>query len=620
MDIFSDNTVMKHFRTMLPLCLFVFSQTCLRADELSCHAKDSCGVNECSEEIEYIDFAPWESGDDAGLWCLPGSRCTYACPTSPSSFEIYEDISQLVHKPQYPSKYNPDEWKTVMMHMRVILPMTACDYRQVLNFMQNKPVVRKKHSSIDTSKSKSVAVESGNKTLDEGEKKELAANVNDKSSVEDLENIVGPVSKLDNDYVAPMVVNTSNSFSKINHVFTGYFNLDYNSPTSSYFADFDGNRSFSYLMVPIWLARYGDSLLLASKFAFYNFGQQTVFSLPYCYATIFYNDYLTIQFGKIIIPFGTYYALFNPGWIEKCASNPLGRSLFDFFAITPSTDIGIEVEGAIPLCSVGPKFADSSVSYQAWIGNGMSEKNVFSPPFPGGIEYDTPGTINYGIGQANSPNNNSKFTLGGRLGFSPTNLQNYGISYMRGRWSSNKRNFGANKNLYFEGAVFDWNINFTPYTVFRGEYIWTQYENNAAFISNALGGIPVNKWVRNASYWAQLSFNLGVLRCFADCLYCWHPCFWDSSEIVFRSDAVWSQSSGNNIVFGFGGFDQSGYDKRRFTLTYGYYFTQSFTAKLEYAFNYGEVGFNPFREAITGQHRKTGFAEDVFTFRLSYGW
>jgi hypothetical protein len=257
-----------------------------------------------------------------------------------------------------------------------------------------------------------------------------------------------------------------------------------------------------------------------------------------------------------------------------------------------TADIGFEVKGAIPLCSWGDCFSRSSFTYELWIGNGPSEKSD--------------GSIYLG---ANAPNNNNEFTYGARLAFLPDDLQCYGISYMRGRWSSNKVAFSADglgKKRVFEAAAFDMNIILDLSTTLRGEYIWTQYRGN-------LAQFP---WVRQTAYWIELAVGFDHIAWLSQDIYCWKPCLWDSLEFVIRNSVTWAQPSGATSL----GFDYSGFDKKTLSLGLNYYFTQTLRAGFQYDFNYGDLAHNFVRESITGSSKKTGFGNNAWYFYVTYGW
>jgi hypothetical protein len=561
-----------YFKKLFPLSILLLGAQSLSADCASCYNPDAC-----IDKIEYVNYTPWEAGDDAGLWCLPGSRCTESLPTRPSGAEIYQDLSYLSHKNRYPSEYTPEQWRTIMLHMRVILPMTAWNHRMVLSFMQGQQV---KGDCSEIASSNSI------------QKNELALN---DDSLKDI----GPVSTA-SELTALTPPGSFSYRSKFNHVFTGTLSFWYFHPIFTFFGDLDGNNSFFYEFDPTFLSSYGDNLLLASKIGVANFGQSAAFFLQYAYVAYVYNDYITFIGGKFFIPFGAYFQQWVYPWIEKSAINPYCRIALGFWDIYMVSDIGFEVKGAIPLCNLGDCFYRSSFTYDLWIGNGPSEVNSFS----GSVTSN--GSINF---SANAPDNNNEIAYGGRIAFLPNDLQSYGISYMRGRWSSNKVAFsvdGLGKKRVYQGAVFDWNIHFHPSILLRGEYLWTQYEGNLSEF----------KWVRNTCYWAQLALGFDLIEYVCPNLYCWKPCLWDRMEFVIRSEMSWCQPAGRATL----GFDYSGFDKKTISFTLGYYFTQSLTAKLQYDINYGDSGLNFVRESITGSSKKTGFDKNWLVFRIAYGW
>jgi hypothetical protein len=527
----------------------------------------------CDEEIQYVDYTPWEAGDDAGLWCLPGSRCTESLPTRPSGAQIYYDLGHLCHKNRYPSEYTPEEWRTIMLHMRVMMPMTAWDHRMVLTFLQNRNPVVQTHEEVAKKDNEKIGQNS-----------------------DSLGDVVGPVSE-----GAPAIGSTvfAGYTSKFNYIFTGGIAAGYFHPFPSFFGDLDGNNSFYYFFSPSFAASYGDSILMFARIGIANQAQTASFALPLAYVAYIYNDYVTFVAGKFPIPIGSLYSYFSSYVTSK---------LFLPYIIYPSTiypyqDIGFEVKGAIPLCKFGEFFRRSSFTYELWVGNGPSEVNSFSgSPFPNG-------SINFNPTGGNAPDNNNEVAWGGRFAWQHNDRQWYGISYMRGRWSSNKVAFsgdGLGKKRVFQAAVFDWNMNIDHSTVFRGDYMWTQYEGN----------LPQFPWVRQTAYWAELALGLDHISWISQDIYCWKPCLWDRLEFVMRSCQVWSQPSGATNL----GFDYSGFDRRTFTLGVNYYFTNTFRALFQYDFNYGDGAHNFVRESITGSSKKTGYNNNVWIFMFLFSW
>jgi hypothetical protein len=626
--------------------------TCYFQKEGKCSSNHALAneTDQCYEQINFIEYEPWESGLDAGLHTLPGSSHTMSCPTKPSGAQLYRTQGRLVHKYRYGIEYTPEEWRTIMLHMRSILPMTACSYRKILSLLQERPFKSKKRpanlkktTSIDetidsttlfenelgneelpaititsSSTTESLLIFPAENFIEEAKLKPIAELLkeeeqliasNELGELEDylfLEDILDPIDVGEVDFTVDTLINGQSLTPKFNHVFTGFMSLFYGSPSTSFFGDLDGNNSFFYSVSPCFLASYGDSLLMATRLICFNSGQKTNFNIPYSYISYFYNDYITFQFGRFIIPLGVYFNYYV-GWITKFPQPPLGRT---FSFIVPPNDAGVEVKGAIPLCLLSKSFgSESTFTYDFWLGNGPSEVS----PFTGSTSRTPSGTIF--VDGPNVPNNNNSLTWGGRLAFLPNDSQIYGISYMKGRWSSNSTTFGKlgaalGRKLNYEAAALDWNINFNQYVTFRGEYIWTQYENS-------LKDFPL---VTQSSYWALLAFDMAAVEYFFPKLHRCYPCFWNSLEFCLRSDALYNDPSG--LTF-WTGANRKGkaYKRRRFSLGLNYYFTQSFCIRTEYDINYGEEAINPQRAFVTDNYtKKTGFASNVFTLRIVYGW
>lgn len=577
-----------------------------------------CPVDECCETVEFVDYLPSEEGIDPGLHCLPGSTCNFSCPTKPSGAKVFRTQGRLSHRLRYGSFYTPEQWRTIMLHMRTLLPMTACDYRKVLHFLQEKPYQRRANpccvvpsnpegaSSTDMAAADSLPKEG--ELLAEGDG---ASDGSEEVVVEEeasLEELVGPIEGGSFDFSGG-AFSGSHWVPRFNTIFCGYILFDYAVPFQSFFGDMNGQRSFFYYCAPYWMTSYGESIFSIVKLFMFNFGQDGYAVPVTASVAYFYNDYLTLQFGLMVLPFGNYWTHhFNQ--TDKCGSSPLFRTGFTKYMIVPNKGVGVGLQGAIPLCCLGSWFNRASFNYNLYAINGPSEF-LGADPF---VDFP-PGSIYMG---EMAPNNNNDTTFGGRLGINPTDCAIFGVSYMRGRWNSDAISFGTdpNNHLYYQAAAFDWTINFNPYIQFCGEVIWTQYENN----HNPNLPMAPYPWVRRNGYWSWISCNLGILRCWCPSIYECKPCLWDSLEFVVRSGGLWQQKSGQLNNFPFGGFDYSGYYKRRLTFCLGYYFTETFSMKLNYDINYGEKGNNFLRQFVTGSTKKSGFAKNVFTLRFVYGW
>lgn len=599
---------------------------CVTYGDPCCPAPE-CPQDECCEKVEYVDFLPSEEGVDAGLYCLPGSTCNLSCPTKPDGGRIFARQGRLGHRYRYGSFYTPGQWVPIMMHMRYLVPMSACDYRKVLHFLQEKPHKRKlsayEIAEAATSNSTDLAATDSS---GQAEDELIAAADGTAAEAEEelsLEEVVGDIDAGDFDFADGGAFGAGSWIPKYNHVLCGLGFLEYQVPIFSFFGDLDGQRSFFYLFAGRYLASYGDHLFSYISLGLTTFGQDGV-ALPFgAFVSYFFNDYLTFSFGQQVLGFGGYWN-HNFGVCEKVGSFPLIRDFYLGGEIVPNTAIGVQLSGALPLCCLGECFNRAKITYNITAFNGPSE--YIQPTLFGG---DKPfGSIV--ITDTQQPNCNNDNFYSGRIGFMPNDCAIFGVSYMRGRWNADAKSFGfdPSHHLYFQAAALDWTMNLNPYIGLAGEWIWTQYENSHAVeLPTAFGPVPSpmldHPWVRNVGYWAQVSIELGILSCLCPNLYWCKPCLWDSLELVFRSGGVWRQTAGIVSPFfqtgGFG-FDYSGFDRRRFTICLGYYFTQTFSIKLNYDINYGKKALNFFRQAVTGSSEKTGFAQNVFTLRLVMGW
>lgn len=534
----------------------------------------TCGYNVNFEgPVEYVDYKPWETSPDPGLYCLPGTHCRYLCPSKPTGAELYKPWAETVHtKRRFPSERTPEDWHTIMMLMRVMAPMPACDFRKITAFLMGKsygsPPQSRNRASPEPSQEEETSKKGDLSFLDE-EKKE-SPNVNlssldeekskpeekkESSSVnlsflEEAKKTSAPLPE-----IIPEVANAISS--NIHTVFGGHLFLDYVSRTDRGTA-LNGPSDFQTLFHPLFLASYRDSLLLAAAVEFQFNGAEIDLDLHYAKVIYFFNDWITLEFGKLVLPFGVY-----PMWWE-----PLSEFVFtpwirdEMRPIAPDGDIGIEVQGAIPLCGlIGPYFDCAIFTYDFWIGNGPFEED-------GDIVFE-----------ANSHDNNSNKAFGGRVAFWPNPLAVLGFSFMRARWNSTDAtgNFPKDR-LHYTGLCADWNWNIGDYFNLKGEYIWSEYD------------FTPQTTITRHGYWAQGSVFFTILASINRNLYCSWQCFWDSLQFGFRGGQLWSSRHEE--------------DRNRIGFVFTYYLTESAKCQLEYDINGGAEGYR----------------ENVFGLRLYWDW
>jgi hypothetical protein len=110
----------------------------------------------------------------------------------------------------------------------------------------------------------------------------------------------------------------------------------------------------TYEFSPMLLWRHGDKFLLEFEPSFNNDG----LSVNWGDVSYFAAPGLIIRGGYMVIPFGIYNKRLAAGWIDKLATDPIGRQN------PASTDYGLEVMGGFPL-------GDMKWSYDVGVFNGM---------------------------------------------------------------------------------------------------------------------------------------------------------------------------------------------------------------------------------------------------------
>jgi hypothetical protein len=209
-------------------------------------------------------------------------------------------------------------------------------------------------------------------------------------------------------------------------------------------------------------------------------GATTTFDLSFAQLDYFYNDYLTIVAGYMVLPLGTYSER-AAGWLNKVPYDPLAR---DFL---PGSAVGVQLRGAIPVGKSG-----ASVTYSAFATNG-----------PGSVDgsgnadqLDLGGNV--GIkSDGNMGNLHSNPSGGGRLAMFYPFKAHYdvelGVSGQSGEWD----NWGHHN---WSGLVVDGAVHISPYFEIKGEYINSWYGTDDMGTVHPQGG------------WVQAGYKLGGLN------------------------------------------------------------------------------------------------------------
>jgi len=287
---------------------------------------------------------------------------------------------------------------------------------------------------------------------------------------------------------------------------------------------------------PIFLYRAGDNILFEAGFdtTLQNNdggGYSTTFNLSFAQMDYVINDYVTLAAGELLIPLGTYEQR-SAGWLNKIPDDPLAVD-----ALIPGSEIGAELQGAIPVGNDGKFF-----NYAVYGANGPSSTDNTADA--GSLDLGgNVGARSDGINANLHPDPSG----GGRLGFfvpfaKPHTDLEVGISGQTGEWDNSG-------NYNWSAGVFDAALHLGPNFELKGEYIKTSYG------TDNMGEIRQDGWWVQGSYkLAGLPFDAPIIR---------------NTELVARYDSL---------------NDGMGTTTQRETAGMIYYFTNTFLFEGDYEF------------------------------------
>ncbi len=214
----------------------------------------------------------------------------------------------------------------------------------------------------------------------------------------------------------------------------------------------NADSTFGAMFAPILLWKPTDELFFESELHFMLGEEETHVDLGYAQIGYLLNDYITLGFGKFLLPFGTFAERFHPAWINKLPTAPLTANLVG------ESGLGFQVRGGAPL---GP----TKINYAVYVING--------PGF--GSTLTNAGRLGF---DRNLDNNNNK-AVGGRFGFLPVPELEIGCSILGGRvGDSGSDHHGVDTLMY--GVDFAYARQFIPIKGridFRGEVIWVDTDD-----------------------------------------------------------------------------------------------------------------------------------------------
>ena len=223
---------------------------------------------------------------------------------------------------------------------------------------------------------------------------------------------------------------------------TGYADLEYKAAENA-------SRTFdNHHFNPIFLGMLGDNLFAQAEIEYEHGGSEV--ELEYATLAYFLNDYVTLEGGKFIVPFGEFNERLHPSWINKFPGRPI---VFD--EVLPGTwsEVGAQVHGAVGLNKFLGVARPVDAEYSVYLVNGLegaagaSLRNL----------------------TGNDTNNDDNIAIGGRTGLRVLPWGNVGISGYHGAYTTD-----GNLDISMGGV--DAAVFLTDLLELRGEYIYTWQE------------------------------------------------------------------------------------------------------------------------------------------------
>ena len=107
------------------------------------------------------------------------------------------------------------------------------------------------------------------------------------------------------------------------------------------------DSNFSAAFVPIFLWQPNDRILFEAEVSFGLDEEETEVELGYAQISIIATDWLTIGFGKFLLPFGTFWERWHPAWINKLPTMPL--IYMHHGGLIGESALGIQLRGGTPV-------------------------------------------------------------------------------------------------------------------------------------------------------------------------------------------------------------------------------------------------------------------------------
>lgn len=267
--------------------------------------------------------------------------------------------------------------------------------------------------------------------------------------------------------------------------------------------------SFNAGFSPIFLWRPSSRILFEGEIEVELEEGEAHFGLEYADVAYIVHDYATLEAGKFLTPFGTYFERIHPAWITKLPEAPMA---FGHAGLVPGSMLGAQVRGGIP---VGPV----RLGYSLYVANGPSLDIGSTDPMDAGA-----------LRAENFDDTNDDKAVGGRLAMLPIPSLEIGVSAMTAKVNA----IGTSRpelGFLLEGADLSFTKAIAPLRSVidvRAEAVRSQMDKATYDPDGTLGFGPVTfENVRTSGY-AQLAWRPSGIG----------PAFVRRLEVVARWDRL----------------------------------------------------------------------------------
>jgi len=177
----------------------------------------------------------------------------------------------------------------------------------------------------------------------------------------------------------------------------------------------DGDSNFSASFNPALIWHLSPELVFESKVEFLLEDDHTRTELQYAHLDWSLGDYVTLVGGKFLNPVNLFAERYQPGWINKLPSIPLG------VALMPESNVGFQLRGVVPITD------QAKVTLSAYVSN--PPKLIYNSEIGARVEFDDYDSVS------------DHKALGGRVGLQIGPNFEVGYGFQKARLGVEGRNY-----------------------------------------------------------------------------------------------------------------------------------------------------------------------------------